>query len=207
MSRIEAAATDEITGAAAREIEQCVDSAPEPAGPRAPRLVGMVGKARSGKDTFARVLTEVGEYERVALADELKRDVASFLGVSVEELETRKADFRAALQEYGSRMRREREDWWIAMLTPKVRELLAIGHDVVVTDVRYQNEAEWVRSLGGVIVKRVRAGHEGAGGALATHSSETELDSIRPDFVCNCATVPEIQAHAREFLVRPVGDM
>lgn len=168
-------------------------------------IVGMVGKARSGKDTFADVLVKEGGFARVAFADALKQDVCAFLGISLRELEQRKEDFRAALQEYGSRVRREQEDYWIAMATPAVRAALAADKSVVITDVRYHNEAGWVHSLGGVIVKRARRDHEGAG-RLSWHSSETELDFIKPDFTCNCGTVEDIRAHAREFLVEPGGD-
>lgn len=171
------------------------------------KVVGMVGKARSGKDTFAQVLVRDGEYVHVAFADELKRDVAKFLGITLDRIEARKDDFRAVLQEHGSRMRREKgEHYWIARAEPVITRALDAGRYVVVTDVRYQNEAAWLRTLGGKIVKRVRAGHAGAGGRLALHSSETELDLIRADYTCTCDTIEAIRQHAREFLVKPGGD-
>jgi hypothetical protein len=170
-------------------------------------IVGMVGKAQSGKDTFAGVLVREGGFIKVALADELKRDVANFVGLPLDQVEARKDHFRATLQEYGSRMRRERgADFWVGRATPAVERALASGKSVVVTDVRYENEAEWVRRLGGVFVRRVRARHAGAGEGLAEHSSETELERIEPDYVCGCDTIAGIENHARVLLRGLRGD-
>jgi hypothetical protein len=170
-------------------------------------IVGMVGKARSGKDTFAGVLVREGGFVKVALADEIKRDVARFVGLGLEQIEARKDHFRATLQEHGSRMRREHgEDYWIKRATLTIDRALAAGKSVVVTDVRYENEAAWVRGLGGVVVRRVRARHAGAGEGLAGHSSEVELERIEPDHVCGCDTITGIEEHARVLLRGLIDD-
>jgi hypothetical protein len=158
----------------------------------------MVGKAQSGKDTFAEVLVREGGYVRMAFADELKRDVAAFLGITTDELEERKNEFRTALQAYGTR-RREQDgrSYWLGRLEPKLTSALDAGSNVVVTDVRYQNEADWIRALGGVLIRRVRKDHRGLTGEQERHSSETEQDGIRVDHTCECDTIKKIQQHAR----------
>lgn len=171
------------------------------------KVVGMTGKSRSGKDEFAKPFIREGGYVHVAFGDEVKRDVAKFVGLPLEQIEARKRDFYATLQEYGQRMLREKgENYWIGRAEPVVTRALDAGKDIIFTDVRLQREAEWVHALGGVIVKRIRAKHMGAGGMCAHHKLETELDSIRPDYVCNCSTVEDIGQHARKFLIQPVGD-
>ncbi len=166
-----------------------------------PKIVGMVGKAQSGKDTFAQVLVGEGGFVRMAFADELKKDVATFLGITVEELEARKDEFRSTLQAYGLRMRRFHGiAYWLGRLGPKLDDVMEAGDDIVITDVRYQNEADWIRALGGILIRRVRSDGVGLEGTQAEHSSETELDGIKVNTTCACETIADIQEHARRLL-------
>ncbi|KKL60578.1 hypothetical protein LCGC14_2203880, partial [marine sediment metagenome] len=117
------------------------------------------------------------------------------------ELEARKAEFRSALQVYGAHMREMHGiSYWIGRLEPALNAVMNSGDDVVITDVRYQNEADWIRALGGIIIRRVRSDGVGLEGAQAEHSSETELDGIKVDHTCNCNTIQRIQDHARFWL-------
>lgn len=57
----------------------------------APRVIGVIGAKRSGKDTFAIALIEEGRkrgyhYTRLAFADKLYQEVAEAFGVSIEFL-------------------------------------------------------------------------------------------------------------------------
>lgn len=158
-------------------------------------LIGIVGKKRSGKDTFASVLVEHG-WKRAAFADALKEELAEWLGVSVEDIELRKEAFRAALQERGARMRRDDPEYWIKKLVATIAEDFAAGGKVVITDIRYENEAAWIGANGGVLVKMVRAGAPDDD----EHPSEREQDRIDVHRTHTCSSPEEVKTRAREFI-------
>jgi hypothetical protein len=147
--------------------------------------------------------------ERVSFADLLYRSAAAALGVTVEELYRWKVDdtvriaiqqwtdygegvwktlhtlnFRQYLQYYGTEAHRDifGSDFWV--------DAVDLRHDphhfgasrfLVVTDVRFVNEAEAIREYGGVIVELV--GPTEVEQAGDTHASETPLPRELVDFV------------------------
>lgn len=143
-----------------------------------PRLIGLTGHKGAGKDAVAAVLRQHG-YTRIAFADPLKR-IALAIGWDGSKEERPACSCcgmlqgRALLQVLGTEGVRQniREDAW----------LLAANHEigkherVVITDVRFLNEAEFVRQSGGEVWRIERPGHGGDG-----HASETELDNIQAD--------------------------
>lgn len=135
-------------------------------------IIGLCGYARAGKDTMAAAIVERG-WTRLAFADNLKDDLRTMLedavrrgGAPVADIQRRvcqmlagpdKAKARPLMVAYGAFMRTFEPDYWIARLR---RQIDALPDDarVVITDVRYENEAEWVRSLGGVALWVERPG-------------------------------------------------
>lgn len=85
---------------------------------------------------------------------------------------------RWVMQQWGTDYRRKQDgNYWVARTVQEVRLLLEYGRSVVVTDVRFYNEATALLELGGSIVKVVRPNNpyeEGTDG----HASETEMDSF-----------------------------
>jgi hypothetical protein len=146
-------------------------------------LIGITGRARSGKDTVGNILGQKG-FHRYAFADALKRGCMEFFGFSYEQVygdlkETTDTFWgftpRWVLQYVGTELMRTHIDTniWVksleAVLTHHGR--FDIGQDVVVTDVRFNNEAEWIHNKGGTIVQVVRPAAPGI--ATADHASET----------------------------------
>ena len=136
-------------------------------------LIGLVGKAGSGKDTvFKRSLViakKIGipNPERVAFADKLKESAAAALGLSEDAVNYYKGDsgtghitilgkpmsMRRFLQLYGTESHRDvfGDNFWVNAALP-----LGFDHAhkiVFVTDIRFENEAERIRLLGGKIVQ------------------------------------------------------
>ena len=162
-------------------------------------LIGLMGKKRTGKDTFANVLVEKHGYERVALADPL-RDAALALdpimgtfplnvnGIVrvrewrlsdvIDELGWEKAkdyvpEVRRTLQRLGTESIRSLDDeFWIRTAFARIDALRAEGKPVVVTDVRYPNEADAIRDAGGYLARIVRDLPEDGD----AHASEKSLD-------------------------------
>lgn len=133
-----------------------------------PVVLGLVGRARSGKDTIANHLVREHGFVRVAFADELKRITEElnphvydkrFLGQSVPlsvslsvggwEASKDSSSVRAFLQTLGESLRRRDPEFWIKVAEPHIERALHAGKSVVITDVRYTNEVEYVRHIVG----------------------------------------------------------
>lgn len=140
-------------------------------------LVGIAGKAGSGKSTAAQVLMDAG-WKRIKFADPLKNMLRA-LGLSEDHIEgdlkTVPCDMlggrtpRHAMQTLGTEWGRNliAPTLWIDAARSDIKAALSAGHRVVVDDLRFDNEADTIRALGGVVLGLERAG-VGAGG----HCSE-----------------------------------
>lgn len=148
-----------------------------------PFLIGISGRKRSGKDTVATLLDEHpdfgGKVERIGFADALKREVASACDVPVEFIEAMKDNFRLILQGWGTDFRRELcgQDYWLCKFKEQVADTnLPL---VVVPDVRFKNEFDLIKAMGGFVVRVERPELQTAD----THISETELDNEQFDWL------------------------
>ena len=157
-------------------------------------LVGLSGYAGSGKDAAAQVLLEAG-YERRAFADKLRAMAYELnpiipikgqmyrLGRLVdaygwEHCKREYPEAREILQRLGTEAGRKvlGENVWVrATLNDLgVDVLFATGPKVVVTDVRFPNEAAAIQRLGGKVYRVQRPGVT----AINAHPSETALDDF-----------------------------
>lgn len=187
-------------------------------------IIGITGYARHGKDTVAQRLVDAWGYTRIGLADQV-RVAALALDPIVEcvdlpahahrklrlsELvdeggwETAKGlpEVRRTLQRLGTEVGRGLlgEDIWIQMLERAIPKPLRAR--VVVPDVRFPNEAEWVMRHG-MIIKVVRPHFDN--GVDHTHESEAHIDELPYQaLVMNDGTVEElwerVDAVMRELL-------
>lgn len=153
-----------------------------------PDVIGLVGFPGSGKDTLAEQLVSRGDWKRVAFADALKdaflisRPWRSVEGQVVpvstrEELEDWKRssdEARRALQDYGMYFRNISPLIWVCAAGNTAQDYLNDGFNVIVTDVRFPNEADMVLGLDGKIVHLDREGH----GAVNDHVSETNTAEL-----------------------------
>ena len=132
--------------------------------------IGLIGLAGSGKDTAALALMHRG-WKRVAFADALKNR-ALHLG-----WDGRKDDRgRQLLCALGMAMRAYDPQHWIDLARAAMR-----GRPCVFTDVRFANEADFIRAEGGIIVRVIREGlaageHESEAGQLAIRSDQSIIN-------------------------------
>jgi hypothetical protein len=171
--------------------------------------IGLIGKARSGKDTAAAYFVTQHNYTRLAFADPLKEMAISIdpyipthYGVTVrlsaliadvgwEYAKDKFPEVRRILQHTGQTVREYEDDFWVSAMDRKLSGAAAWNIPVVVTDVRYPNEAEALRARGFRLVRIVRP--ERLAGSAATHSSETALDAFKADHtVYNTATIGDL---------------
>lgn len=172
------------------------------------QLIAITGLAHSGKDTAASALTERG-YTRLAFADSLKIAVAFIANEQTalyhDDVQkevwcpTLGMSRRQALQKFGKGMRDMfGPDVWVSRLLGYWVEL---GKpNVVITDCRYPNEAEAVRSLGGIVIRINRPG-AGLDGEAGAHESEVKLPEDLVDIeVFNDGTIGDLRAEMRKIL-------
>ncbi len=165
-------------GAAIGKFETPGNTPRRPANDNYPRVVALTGAAGSGKSTAADYLIRHHGYERVKFAGPLKAmlKVAGLTDSQIEGADKEKPTRllqgktpRYAMQTLGHEWGRNciGEDFWVFLFEHAALQIIDNGGVIVVNDLRFPNEAEAVRKLGGVIVKL-----EGRVGIAGTHASE-----------------------------------
>lgn len=168
------------------------------------KLIGITGKARSGKDTIAKHLFHTHEFTRVAFADPLKHAASHIFGLSGrqtwdDELKEKVIPYwgkspRQLFQLLGTEAIKPvfGDDTWVKRFEITYNLLKDTDH-MVVPDVRVDVEANRIRELGGVIIE-VRRG-SGLVGSTGSHISELGLSTL-PDFVIeNHGSIDELKAN------------
>lgn len=155
-----------------------------------PLIIGLTGYKQSGKDTVASYInTQLPRnlfpiVVRRGFADSLKEEVAEILNSSVEHIEKNKQHplIRHILQWYGTDFMRTSHgnDVWIKHMNAVIEDLKQNKRQVclIIPDVRFINEAEWIHANDGVVLYVERAGQVSSD----NHPSEKELIRIKHDF-------------------------
>lgn len=138
---------------------------------RTPQLIGLAGGRGAGKDTVAGLLVTHHGFHQHAFADALRdflyaTDEAWALSLDIHGYDYSKRQvggFRKRIDQVGQAAR----DWistdvWVDALAGRVRHSFHTGHSVVVSDVRYQNEADVIRDMGGIVLGIDRPHHNPA---------------------------------------------
>jgi hypothetical protein len=99
-------------------------------------------------------------------------------------------EVRRILQEFGASVRALDEDFWLRLALKSTQEANEAGVPVVITDVRYRNEAESLRRSGFHLVHIERPGVP-----QMDHESENSLVPADADFTLfNDGSVRDLQA-------------
>ena len=101
---------------------------------------------------------------------------------------------RRIMQTLGTEWGRETilPDLWTRIARERCRAILAAGQGVVIDDMRFLNEYDTVRELGGVSRRIVRP--DAPRSEAVGHASEGELDRIAMPEIFNDGTVPQLHA-------------
>jgi hypothetical protein len=144
-------------------------------------LIGLVGKAQSGKSIAAKYLVEKYNFKKVAFTDPLKEMLLRAGMCSREELYDKKTDqSRYLMQKIGTDIFRKQVDWNFWTKRMKKRLCYFRNFDIVIDDIRFHNEADLIRELDGIVVKIERENHV-ADSKADLHESEKLLESIYAD--------------------------
>lgn len=117
--------------------------------------IALVGLKRSGKDTFGRIATDEYSFTRMAFADNVKQ-----LAHKLYPEEYKDTDKPVELLQWlGETLRQRNPDVWInlfaddLMISDAVDTMYDMDSNIVVTDCRYQNEVDFLKSKGFIIIK------------------------------------------------------
>lgn len=168
------------------------------------RLIGLTGLAGTGKDTVRRMLEDDHEFAGLAFADPLRQMIGALLsenGFSTQwmydrEFKERPIDglglsYRELAQTLGTEWGRKlHPDIWVRIAGQAIASLSSRGeHQFVISDVRFPNEAAWIKEAGGEIwvIKRPDAP------AVRDHDSERLVQTIAADrAIDNSGTVEDL---------------
>lgn len=158
-----------------------------------PLIIAFGHKARNGKDTAGTAVVGFYQQKRV-LASASGHTLKSFpvaglykFADALYELCRKEYGMTEKdaplLQRVGSEYRDRDQDYWVKALFKNIPSTTDIA---VITDLRYQNEAEYIKSLGGFTVNVIRKHWNGdryiADDRPASHPSEVDLDHYNFDY-------------------------
>lgn len=166
------------------------------------KLIGITGRAQTGKSTLAEYLREKHGYEEYSFANPLKEILLilkfrpeELYGTGQQKLVKNKHwgyTGRESMQKIGTEIFREAlpkvlpnmERVWIRLFEIECEENKEKGieKNYIISDIRRLDEAESIRKLGGVIIRTLKT-VEDSTAEYRQHSSETEMDKIEADFV------------------------
>ena len=177
-------------------------------------LIGLSGWAGSGKDTAAEYLIDEKGYTRVAFADPLREALLRLNPIVSNDIDGMyftlsqmvhfhgwegakrySTNVRELLQRMGTEVGRQ-------MISPTIWVDLAMRESakhelVVITDVRFPNEADAIKAAGGVLWRIQRPYVSPAN----SHSSETALDDYKFDAVVeNNGSIEDLHAKLQLLL-------
>lgn len=149
-----------------------------------PRIIGLVGRARSGKDTVAAMIQEIEPcFHIIRLSASVKRAAAALTGWPLDRFETHEKEMIDP--SWGVTPRDI-----VVRLTHATMDLCGVdvftrhfwqdydagmhGPFVILPDVRYAHDLEWIRARGGLVIKIERPD-------APRHAHEDSIDGLRGD--------------------------
>ena len=174
-------------------------------------IIGLCGPAGAGKNTVSDFLAEDYGFKSVSFAEPIYRAVSEITGLSVEQLQDRQTKEepiewlgvspRVLLQTLGTDWGRNtiKHDMWIRLAMSKV------DGDTVITDVRFDDEAEAIKAAGGEVWHVSRPCGNCCKGDAASHPSEQGVSQSLIDVsLANDGTIADIRAKVFEELCQHV---
>lgn len=171
---------------------------------KGPKIIGLAGRARSGKDTIGFILKdEFLHVNTVAFAQAIRDGMRAMFGFTDEHFN---GDLKEAIvpwigksprymmQTIGTEWGRKmiNEDIWLLIVQRKILEAQANGEHTIITDVRFENEAKLIRDLGGQVWHVIRADAP----VVNAHASEAGVMIRDEDIVIyNNGTVEDLRRH------------
>lgn len=171
-------------------------------------IIGLVGYKGSGKDVMADFLVQNFGFIKISIAEPIKNACRELFQLSDDHfhdrmLKEKKIPFwnlspREIMQKVGTDLFRHHFDdqFWVKILDQRIESLKNKVSHIVISDIRFQNEADAVHKHGGIIVRIDRFSH-----VNDYHESEKldiqDIDKVIP----NRDTINEYRNAIREFII------
>ena len=149
------------------------------------QLIGITGKKCSGKDTVADFLVRKYGFTKLSFALPLKTAAQELFLLTPQQLHDRKekeaidprwgVSPRQIMQMIGTDWVRHqfRDDFWVRRIQYEIERLPSHVQKIVVSDVRFENEKQWILDMGGQVIglsrKHINLSDQ--------HESETAIDA------------------------------
>lgn len=161
-----------------------------------PTMIGFSGPQGSGKNTCGEILAQSYDYVQMAFADpvraglyainplvELDNGIVARLQTIVDQIgwdsaKRNSINIRGLMQRFGTEAGRDIHGYncWVAIAERRTK----VNQNYVFTDVRFPNEADWIRSCGGIIVY---VGRDDVPEQAKNHKSEDYSVQEDADFI------------------------
>lgn len=159
------------------------------------KIIALSGKQFSGKDTVAKILLEkLTSFKRVGIGDAIKIEYGRQKGLTFDEIEKNKSQYRADLIELGDYGRAISPFYWL-------EKIIELDYDVIIPDLRVKSELKILKNVDSITI-RVEASREARSlrGELVKEddTTETDLDDVTDwDYVIeNDSTYDDLKAKA-----------
>ena len=161
------------------------------------KLVGLTGKKYAGKSTFANHMEELAFFTPLSFASPIKKGAKAMFNYTNQQMNDptlkEKVDPelgfspRQAMQALGTEGVRNALglDVWVRLAQREATKFLDMNYPrnrVVFDDVRFDNEAQWIRKLGGLIIHIINP-DEPKSYAADPHQSENGINHHMDDMV------------------------
>ena len=169
------------------------------------QIIGLCGYKGSGKDTFADYIVQNDNYIKIAFADYIKNALMELFDWDITSFEQNNKEVedtywgttpRMMCQQLGTDFLRihckdkisqkfllpnneeYKSSFHIKRINKDIIKYYNINSEtkIVITDIRFQDEADYVKKLGGIVVKINRPNLKK--NAFSSHSSESNIDNI-----------------------------
>ena len=150
-------------------------------------IIGLIGNKRTGKTTCSNFLVNDYDFKSIAFADPIKEAMKIAFDLNYEQLDGKLKEVvderwglspRQLFQKFGTDFARNviGQDVWIRRMKIELSKMK--NENIVVSDIRFPNEAIAVKEMGGYLIKICRKGFEVDENS---HISEKLIDKIDYD--------------------------
>ncbi len=194
------------------------------------QIVGFAGPAGCGKDTAAQVMRLINGSRRLAFGDLVRKElwdivfdgalpdgmpdwvVPKWVVESLFHSDLEGTDLyrkptpetaRRLLQWWGTDFRRATDrDYWVAKMDKEVAMSMACGCNAfAVSDVRFPNEANWIKALGGTVWQLARPGDSPLSDKTRAHITEHALTGYHfHGLINNSGTLSQLESILKDLL-------
>lgn len=159
---------------------------------RAP-IIGISGAAGAGKDTVSDYLVNSYGLVNFSFAAPMKRAIETIFDTDeriwARDVKEKPQDYllghspRMLAQTLGTEWGRKclGENFWVNLAMMRADHLISVGRQVVISDVRFNNEAKVIHKRGGVVIGIMRPELEEK--SVRKHISEAGIDADLVDYI------------------------